>query len=675
MKDFTGLLTTGVLDLNGTTSMTGGQATTLATTYLTGTGALNLSGAGPSTLVINSAGSAVDTFGGTLPAANEFSIIVNGTGTVALPADATDYGTLNVQGTSTLITPGMTNLTATYSGTVSLTGLPTLEITGTSGQVLGAGAANRGGDTLGNGLIWIDPTYTSGTTAVAVTGLGGTTSGQYLFNLDGGGTLLLSDNGNASVMLTLGSGASDNYVIGASTVGIFNRAYAQATLVLAAGDGLANLGTIDKLNFYMPGADLPNALSASQTNGIVNPWIVGQDSDTNKSGAFLTYVGTTGTSADAGFEAYTPSNLNFTSATTTSTERVTAATSLATSPTIYSLEVDNNSLAANHSGTGDSGGTLSGVDSGADSTGSITIASGKILTVSSGGLILDGGSITGAGTLKLNNTSSEIYTSLAGGTIGSALSTAGNLSIFGPGILTLSPGTALTLNNTTTLEALSLNNGVLDVAGVALNSNIVVQLRGGVLESNGTFTDSLGIVGGDVNWTSVGGNPGGGGGFAAYNGSLTVALGGASSPTALLWGGNSASASATNFLGEGAVLMFGATNSNNYVNFENAIDLGLSGELSAAPNSSINGEYWRVVSVTGATGDSSDPFAVADPAYSAASSAVPAPTMASRLVATACWPLPTRETRTSAPLPSAARPACSSTAIRTWARPRPRPIP
>jgi len=94
--------------------------------------------------------------------------------------------------------------------------------------------------------------------------------------------------------------------------------------------------------------------------------------------------------------------------------------------------------------------------------------------------------------------------------------------------------------------------------GVGLPANCPLQLTGGVLMGNGTFSRSLGTTGGMVKWNSSGG-------FAAAGGTLTVNIGGAGATQT--WG-------ATNFVPTASTLIFGAPRANAQTLFVNPINLG-----------------------------------------------------------------------------------------------------
>jgi len=93
--------------------------------------------------------------------------------------------------------------------------------------------------------------------------------------------------------------------------------------------------------------------------------------------------------------------------------------------------------------------------------------------------------------------------------------------------------------------------------GVGLPTASNLKIAGGVFESSGTFSRSLGTGANQLQWT-------GSGGFAAYGGTLTVNIGG--SGATLTWG------STANFVGDGQSLIFGSASGNSDVFWVNPID-------------------------------------------------------------------------------------------------------
>jgi autotransporter-associated beta strand protein len=130
----------------------------------------------------------------------------------------------------------------------------------------------------------------------------------------------------------------------------------------------------------------------------------------------------------------------------------------------------------------------------------------------------------------------------------------GSLVKDGIGMLVVSG--ANTYAGTTTVKAGALR--ATSGAGLPTASNLI--LNGGVLEGPGatTFTRSLGTSGTNtVQWT-------GSGGFSAYGGKMTVAIGGTASPTALTWGSG-------NFVPPGFALLLGSLAADSETEFTNPL--------------------------------------------------------------------------------------------------------
>ena len=150
-----------------------------------------------------------------------------------------------------------------------------------------------------------------------------------------------------------------------------------------------------------------------------------------------------------------------------------------------------------------SGGALRAQDAGSNATSGITIASSvtsNILTLASSNGLSIGQSVSGAG--------------IAAGT--------SIVSILSPTQIQLSTTPA------TVASGVSLAFG--SINSLSPNSNLV--LNGGVLETSGVFSRSLGSGAGQVQWLS--GTAAGG--FAAASSPLIVAIGGVTTPTPLVFG-------------------------------------------------------------------------------------------------------------------------------------------
>jgi autotransporter-associated beta strand protein len=173
--------------------------------------------------------------------------------------------------------------------------------------------------------------------------------------------------------------------------------------------------------------------------------------------------------------------------------------------------------------------------------------------------------------------------------------------INGPGTLNLGSGVfTVTIGNSTAVDidmswemgvlegSGTLNKtglGTLDIRGIGLNNftgayqvnqGAIIgleattnnfTLNGGVFESNGSFTRSLGTGTGEFQW-AVGAN----GGFAANGGAFTVDIG-SGSPDPLVWRTTSLASGTPFFISDAGQLLFGSSTANDVVTLTNNIDL------------------------------------------------------------------------------------------------------
>jgi len=157
-------------------------------------------------------------------------------------------------------------------------------------------------------------------------------------------------------------------------------------------------------------------------------------------------------------------------------------------------------------------------------------------------------------------------------------------------------GIVKTSNQTLVLNGSNTFTGVTEIQGGALRATDGVglptgsnlKLNGGVLESAGTFTRSLGTIAGAVQW-------GGSGGFAAQGGTLTVNIN--NNAGTLIWGGTA------NFIGSGNVLKFGASDAGNTVQFVNPLNLnGAVQTINVDGVAAIGADFLGGISGTGSSG-------------------------------------------------------------------------
>lgn len=527
-----GSLTLGATGQLRATGYGTGEAGNVAVGSLYGTGRIYINQTTAMTFGLNYNGSATDVFDGVFTETNGSTIgsriffYKYGTGDLQFTNSyASDSGFGNYWGDTT--TPALIGLGGAYVGA------GTLKVTATSGAVIGVGGNGYSASVLSGGTFHIAP---SGSGAnVTVTG-----SSQRLTDAGiraSGGRILLDRGGNTSLTFLHGNTAND--VAGGITLG-------SGGLTIGAASGLDSLGTSEKFVVVGASSAVTNGLNGTGAVTITNARLIGQNNDANLSGDFLSYIGT-GLSTDTGFVRFDYSgangSTNFAGASDTKVVRVTEDQTI-NSTSVYALRND------------------------AD----ITLNAGQTLTIGNSGdttsatfagLILNGGTISG-GTVSFGNRSAYVYTNLQGGRISSNLSVASGsiLSVNGPGILRYD-GTAYA-------GITHINSGAtFDVANGAVGSGSL-RLRGGVLQSRGTFTRALGTGNNQVSFADTDANSAiSGGGFAARGGDLTVNIGGAGAT--LIWN------STANFLRDGGAFVFGSTTADSAVIFQNNIDLGGNG--------------------------------------------------------------------------------------------------
>lgn len=179
------------------------------------------------------------------------------------------------------------------------------------------------------------------------------------------------------------------------------------------------------------------------------------------------------------------------------------------------------------------------------------------------------------GTNLGNNTLSALLgdTGSAGGTLSLTKNGAGTWVLAGnntyTGATTVNAGRLILTGTNTVTGNTVINSGAVVEAtdGVGLSAASLLQIRGGVFQSSGTFGRTVSTASGAVNWGSNVANAVGGG-FAARGGVLDVRLNNGTG--SLTWNGSS-------FVQNGQALIFGSATANDLVDFQNGINLGSSG--------------------------------------------------------------------------------------------------
>lgn len=183
-------------------------------------------------------------------------------------------------------------------------------------------------------------------------------------------------------------------------------------------------------------------------------------------------------------------------------------------------------------------------------------------------------------------------------TIAAQFETFAGFTKTGPGLVHLT-GTNTNLGSTT------ISGGVLRaVQGVGLSQDSALVLGGGILETSGTLTRSLGTgVGNLLAWTN--GVNAASGGFAGYSENPDPA----SDPLIILIGGTNASPStwgteSSVFLQSGAALLLNSKTANTMVDYRNTLALGsaIPRVIDVADNPNLTTDFARISGViTGAT--------------------------------------------------------------------------
>ncbi|MEO8205106.1 MAG: PEP-CTERM sorting domain-containing protein [Chthoniobacterales bacterium] len=259
--------------------------------------------------------------------------------------------------------------------------------------------------------------------------------------VEGGATLSFARGANTSLALTIGGNTSGT----TKNINFQN----QGSLVISVATGLSELGNVVTVNTAGGLDNQPDVV-----NGMVTGNQVGQNNDSNLSGAFLTY------DAVDGYKTATTTGGDINSATSTTIYQTSANQSIASTATVYALEVDSATVSGN------------------------TLSVGPQTSGNVAGIILNGGHIT-ASTLSHGLSDAYVYTNSADGSISSAISGSGDFVNFGPGALTLSGNSAATQSGN-----IYVNTGILRVSGVTGTGAIEVR-NAAALEVSGTVTGSV----------------------------------------------------------------------------------------------------------------------------------------------------------------------------------------
>ncbi len=431
-----------------------------------------------------------------------------------------------------------------------------------------------GGVALNGGMLWLAPT--AGTAALS----GASAFAATTFSYGGSGILQLSN----SVTYTVGNGTP--------SVAVLQRS-GKGTLIIEPS-ALADLGVSEK--FVVVGLSSTANLPAGGA-GIYNATVVAQSvSGNSDTGSFVAYS----TTASAGFRpaAYTTRNANVLIPPNEITDVVGSfLASNGSNP--YALRIDASTLTnagLTTVGNGDAGSNSSGVaglilnptsttaqisggmlafggaeaaiyvgsgaglgriDSNITGSAGVTKFGPGTLILTSGGNAYSGGTTVQSGVLQIGLGS-------AGGSLGSGnildngtlvfddSGIAVNNNISGNGGLTVAystQGNQLTLTGSNTYSGATVVNcaatggGLTASDGRSLPAASNLALDSGYLNTSGTFSRALGGGPGQLQISA------GTAGFTAAGGPLTIAIGGAGTPTQLVWGSAYFNPSALQFQG------------------------------------------------------------------------------------------------------------------------------
>ena len=225
--------------------------------------------------------------------------------------------------------------------------------------------------------------------------------------------------------------------------------------------------------------------------------------------------------------------------------------------------------------------------------------SGIVFSNTASSFVLTGNALALAGSVENFSRSTQTIDMALVLTNGSHIfaAAAGNISVNGTvsqsggsyGIVKTGAAT-LILNGTNTFTgAIEIQGGAVRVTdGVGLPTASNLKLNGGVLESAGTFTRSLGTIPGAVQWT-------GSGGFSAHGDTLTVNIN--NDAGTLTWGGTA------NFVSSGSALKFGSSGADNTVRFVNPLNLnGAVQTINVDGTAALGVDFLGAISGTGNSG-------------------------------------------------------------------------
>ncbi|RVT91189.1 autotransporter outer membrane beta-barrel domain-containing protein [Sphingomonas crocodyli] len=580
--------------------------------YLDG-GTLEMDGEVTADIAISDNGGTIDTAQGNFAISGDLTdrpdatgnggLIVTGGNTLSLTGDNSFSGsttlnggsTLSVAGTNSLGTGGVTLDSGTLTTTAALDTNAAITLAG-AGNVIDTGNNALG---LGGGLTGTGDLTITGGNVVNVTG---TSNNSGMVTLTGGTTLSVAGtNSLGSGGLTLNGGTLTTTAAldtsAAITVTGTSNVIDTGNNTLGLGGGLSGTG-----NVTITGGNIVNVTGASTNSGMVT--LIG---GTTLSVASTNSLGSGGLTLNGG--------------TLTTTAALDTSAAITVTGTSNIIDTGNNALGLGGglTGTGNVtiiGGNIVNVTGASNNSGMVTLTGGTTLSVAgtnslgSGGLTLNGGTLTTTAALDtgaaitLTGASNVIDTGNNVLGLGGGLTGTGDLTILGgnvvnvtgasnnSGMVTLTGSTTLSVAGTNALGSggLTLNGGTLTTTAAlgtgtaitAAGSNNVIDTRNNVVMLGGGLAGSgaLTITGG--NTVALAGASGGFTGAVSLTGGTNLVVG---SPT--LAGGLSACSGIT--VGGNAILSGNGTVCTTTVNSTGILAPGNSpGTLTVAGNLTLN---------------------------------------------------------------------------------------
>lgn len=546
----------------------------------TGTaGTVTLGGAVTATIITFSKNYTLDLAGNTLTTANIANAIASAANNITI-SDSSGTGSWNIGNTSS------TTINNTAGGLVTVTA----KITGTGRLQAGGGGAvtlNNDANNFTGGLAKINASALT-ISSIKNSGVASAAGAGTTVQIGNAGTIIYNGTGDSTdrtLGLTLANDATlNNNGSGALiwTGPISNTSTAAKTFTLG-GSNTAN----NELRGILANSGA-NVLSVTKADA--GTWVLsGNNTYTGLTTVTAGTLTLSGNNSGTGGVTLTAGTLNINSTTalgaTASAFNINGGTIDNTSNLAKTLANNNPITLGGNFSYGTSAGTANNnLNLG---TGTVSIGASRTITLNGAGALTFGGVLTNTATSNITVTATRgtgttaasalnlggISITASGDTTARTfnLTGDGNINVTGAiinggaigGALTKSGTGILTLTGANTYSGTTtISEGVLDaIDGTGLPTGSILQLRGGVFQSSGTFNRNVSTAAGNVNWARNSG------GFAARGGLLDLQLNGGTS--SVTWG-----ALNNNVAGDGSSLIFGSATADNRVDFKNGLNLG-----------------------------------------------------------------------------------------------------